>query len=48
MATNDDTFPEELISLVWSCCLAEKHEDIVRATFELIIELAQVLSIARL
>jgi hypothetical protein len=48
MAASEATFPEELIDLVWSCCSSEKHEDIVRATYELIVELAGVLSITRL
>jgi hypothetical protein len=48
MAISDESFPEELLTLIWSCCSAEKHEDIVRATYELIVELAGILSISRL
>lgn len=48
MAQDTATFPEKLIDLIWSCCSPEKHEDIVRATYELITELAILLPLERL
>jgi hypothetical protein len=38
-----ETFPESMIQMIWNCCLPEKHEDIVRNTFELITELVKFL-----
>ena len=37
LAQDTETFPEEIVALIWSCCSSEKHEDIHRATYELII-----------
>jgi len=34
--------------MIWACCLPEKHEDIVRNTFELITELVKCLPSQRL
>ena len=48
MAQDAETFPERIIDLIWACCLPEKHEDIVRATYELITELAITLPPDRL
>ena len=48
MAQDAQTFPEEMVTLIWSCCSPEKHEDIVRATYELITELAMCLPAERL
>lgn len=31
----ENSFTAEIVELMWSCC-REKHEDIVRATFDLI------------
>lgn len=41
MAFKLENFPEELIYIIWSCCSPEKHEDIVRASYELIPDLAK-------
>lgn len=48
MAQDTETFPERIIDLIWSCCSPEKHEDIVRATYELITELVITLPLERL
>lgn len=48
MAQDVETFPERVIDLIWSCCSPEKHEDIIRATYELITELAIILPLERL
>jgi hypothetical protein len=48
MAQDAETFPERVIDLIWSCCSPEKHEDIIRATYELITELAIILPLERL
>lgn len=48
MAQDAETFPDEMVSMIWSCCSSEKHEDIVRATYELITELARHLPHPRL
>jgi hypothetical protein len=48
MAYDASTFPEETINLIWQCCSIEKHEDIIRATFELLKELASSLPLSRL
>lgn len=48
MAQDVQTFPERVIDMIWSCCSPEKHEDIVRATFELITELSIMLPLERL
>ena len=48
MAQDTNTFPERIIDLIWSCCSPEKHEDIIRATYELITELAMTLPLERL
>jgi hypothetical protein len=37
-----------MVSLIWSCCSSEKHEDIVRATYELVTNLAKCLPAAGL
>jgi hypothetical protein len=47
MAQNADTFPDEILQMLWSCCSPEKHEDIIRATYELITELARCLPMPR-
>lgn len=39
LALDEVLFTSELVDLMWSCC-REKHEDIVRATFDLIQDLA--------
>lgn len=33
--------------MLWSCCLPEKHEDIIRTTYELITEIAALLPLPR-
>lgn len=43
----DEMFTIEVIDLMWSCC-REKHEDIVRATFDLIQDLTLTMSLERL
>lgn len=43
LAQDTETFPEEMVALIWSCCSSEKHEDIHRATYELITQLAKCL-----
>lgn len=48
MGQETSTFPEEYLQIIWSCCSGEKHEDIVRATYELVCELAKCLAIERL
>ena len=48
MAQDVETFPERVIDMIWSCCSPEKHEDIVRATYELITELSIMLPLERL
>jgi hypothetical protein len=40
-------FSSEIIEMLWSCC-KEKHEEIVRATLELIKDLAEFLPLERL
>jgi hypothetical protein len=47
MTQEPEIFPEDYISWIWQCCSSEKHEDIVRATYELIIELARYLPLDR-
>jgi hypothetical protein len=48
LATADDkSFSPEIIEMLWSCC-KEKHEDIVRATLDLIQDLAEILPLERL
>ena len=48
MAQDAETFPDDMVALIWSCCSSEKHEDIIRATYELITELANCLPHQRL
>lgn len=48
MALKLETFPEEIIHIVWGCCSPEKHEDIVRAGYELIPDLARRIPLPRL
>lgn len=33
--------------MLWGCCSSEKHEDIIRATYEVIVEIASLLPLAR-
>lgn len=35
LANNEATFPPSIIEMMWVCC-REKHEDIVRATFDVL------------
>ena len=39
MVQDAETFPEEILEMIWSCCSPEKHEEIIRATYELLTEL---------
>ena len=39
LANDEKYFSPEIIEMLWSCC-REKHEDIVRATLDLIQDLA--------
>lgn len=43
LADDAGKVPPEIVQLIWSCCSPEKHEDIVRAGFELIVEVAAYL-----
>lgn len=45
LAQDEVTFPIEIVNNIWSCCV-EKHEDIIRAGFELITELSNCLPIS--
>lgn len=47
LAQDEKLFSPEIIEMLWSCC-KEKHEDIVRATLDLIQELAVYLPLERL
>jgi hypothetical protein len=48
MAYKLENFPEEIIHIIWSCCSPEKHEDIIRASYELIPDLAKWVPLPRL
>ena len=48
MSQDVETFPQRIVGLIWSCASPEKHEDIIRATYELITELAISLPLERL
>jgi hypothetical protein len=47
MVQSADTIPEETLKMLWSCCSPEKHEDIIRATYEVITEIAGLLPLQR-
>ena len=44
LAQDEQTFPLDIVNNIWSCCV-QKHEDIVRASFELITELSKCLPV---
>jgi len=44
----ENYFPEYFIDIIWSCCSPEKHEDIIRATFELLTDLSRYLPLDRI
>ena len=45
---DNNTFPEHYIDLIWASCQPEKHEDIIRASFELLKEITLYLPLERL
>ena len=47
LACNDAYFSQEIVEMLWVCA-SEKHEDITRATLELIQDLAQFMPLERL
>jgi hypothetical protein len=47
LTIDEKFFSPEVIEMIWSCC-REKHEDIVRASLDLIQELAIILPLERL
>ena len=48
LAQNEETLPESMLELIWSCCSSQKHEDIIRASYELITELSKFMPLSRL
>jgi len=47
LACNEAYFSQEIVEMLWVCA-SEKHEDITRATLELIQDLAQFMPLERL
>lgn len=47
LASNESYFSPEIVDMLWVCA-TEKHEDIIRATLELIQELAIFMPLDRL
>ena len=47
MVHDEKNISEEHLELIWSCCQSEKHEDIVRATFDLLTLLVRNLPPSR-
>jgi hypothetical protein len=47
LTIDEKYFSPEIIEMLWNCC-REKHEDIVRATLDLIKELAKIIPLERL
>jgi hypothetical protein len=47
LACNEGYFSQEIVEMLWVCA-SEKHEDITRATLELIQDLAQFMPLERL
>ena len=47
LALDEKLMTADIIEMLWSCC-KEKHEEIVRATLELIKDLAEILPLERL
>jgi hypothetical protein len=45
MAKDVNCISEEVLELIWSCCHESKHEDIVRATYELVTDLIQYMTL---
>jgi hypothetical protein len=48
LAQDTETLPESTVNLIWQCCQTDKHEDIVRVTYELVTDLAAILPRPRL
>jgi hypothetical protein len=47
LANNESYFSPEIVEMLWTCA-TEKHEDIIRATLELIQDLALVMPLDKL
>jgi hypothetical protein len=47
LTIDEKFFTPEIMDMLWSCC-KEKHEDIIRATLEIIQDLAFILPLDRL
>ncbi len=47
LTIDEKYFSPDIIDMLWGCC-REKHEDIVRATLDLIQDLAGILPLERL
>lgn len=46
LAQQEQYFSQEVVEMLWVCA-TEKHEDIIRATLDIIQELAQVMPLDR-
>ena len=47
LASNEGYFTSEIVEMLWVCA-SEKHEDIIRATLDLIQDLAQFMPLDKL
>lgn len=36
LALDPATFPSDLVKMIWQCCAPDKHDDVVRATLNLV------------